>query len=204
MPYLVAQLAALALGVLIGVQLPDIDLWLFFLAGSHRSILTHSPLIPYALFLAARGRGPWWRWGAVGLSASFAGHLAFDVFPRAWYSGALVTVPFVGRLDPTLSLICLMASLIGSWYLALLLVEHKRDLSLVILAGVVGFIIGGMRSGEAWFLPTLALAAGLFLASLLPNPAFNGRDFARETIETVKSWRTGGADEQPGPPRQRR
>jgi hypothetical protein len=199
MPYLVAQLAALALGVLIGVQLPDIDLWLFFLSGSHRSILTHSPLIPYALFLAARGRGPWWTWGTVGLSASFAGHLAFDVFPKAWYSGALVTVPFVGRLNPTLSLLCLMASLVGSWYLVLLLVEHKRDLGLAVIAGVVGFMIGGFRSGEAWFLPTLALALGLFLASLLPNPAFNGRQFAREAAETVKSWRTPTPPTPPTP-----
>jgi hypothetical protein len=189
MPYLVAQLVALALGVLIGVQLPDIDLWLFFLAGSHRSILTHSPLIPYALFLAAQGRGPWWRWGAVGLSASFAGHLAFDVFPKAWYGTALVTVPALGRMNPTISLLILMASVVGCWYLTLLLTEHKRDLGLVILAGVVGFIIGGMRSGEAWPLPTLALAVGLFLASLMPNPAFNGRQFAHETVETVKSWR---------------
>lgn len=190
MPYLFAELAALALGVLVGVQLPDIDLWLFFLAGSHRSILTHSPLIPYALFLAARGRGPWWRWGTIGLATSFAGHLAFDVFPKAWYGAALVTVPIFGRLDPTLSLLCLMASLVGSWYIALQLVQHKREMGLVVLAGVVGFIIGGMRSGEAWFLPTLALAAGLGIAALIPNPAVNGRDLLRDAVETVKSWRT--------------
>ena len=188
--YLVAQLVALALGVLIGVQLPDIDLWLYFMSGSHRSILTHSPLIPYGLYLAAQGRSSWWRWGTMGLAASFAGHLAFDVFPKAWYGAALVTVPFLGRLDPTLSLLSLMASLVGSWYLALLLVEHKRDLGLVILAGVVGFIIGGLRSGEDWFLPTFALAGGFMLATLFPNRAVNGRDVLREAIETVKSWRT--------------
>lgn len=189
MPYL-AQLAALALGVLIGVQLPDIDMWLFFLVGSHRSAITHSPLIPYALYLAAQGRGLWWRWGAAGLAASVAGHLAFDVFPRSWYGAALIKAPIFGQLNPTLSLLWLGASVVGCWYLALLLAEHKRDLGILVLAGVVGFVIGGIRSHEAWFLPSIALAAGLFLASLMPNPAFNGRQFARETVETMKSWRT--------------
>ncbi len=185
-----AQLAALALGVLIGVQLPDIDLWLFFLVGSHRSALTHSPLIPYGLYLAAQGRSAWWRWGAVGIAVAFAAHLAYDLFPRAWYGTALIKAPIFGQLIPTLSLLWLMGSVVGCAYIALRLVEQRRDLSLVLVSGFVAFVISGLRSGEAWFLPLVALGTCLLLASLLPNPAVNGRDVLREAIETVKSWRT--------------
>lgn len=185
----IAQLGALAIGVLIGIQLPDADLWLFFLKGQHRSILTHSPLIPYGLYLAAQGRGPAWRWGAIGLGAAVAGHLAFDVFPRAWYGAALVTVPLLGRMNPALSLLALMASVVGCWYLALRLVEHKRELNLVVLSGLVAFVISGVYNREAWILPLLALAVGLFLSSLLPNPALNGRRLARETFERLRGRR---------------
>jgi hypothetical protein len=185
-----AQLAALAFGVLLGIQLPDADLWLFFLSGQHRSILTHSPLIPYGLYLAAQGRGPWWRWGAVGLATAFAAHLAYDVFPRAWYGAALVKVPLLGQMNPTLSLLILMGGVVGCWYLALLLTANRRDLNIVLLAGFVAFVVSGVRSGESWFLPLLALAAGLFLASLLPNTAINGRRLAREAVATVRGWRS--------------
>ena len=184
-----AQIAALALGVLIGSQLPDVDVWLFFLKGSHRSILTHSPLIPYGLYLAAQGRSTTWRWGALGLGAAVAGHLAFDVFPKAGWGTGLLNAPLLGRIDPTLSLLILIASVVICWYLALLLAE-KRDRALVLLAGFIGFVIEAIRTQEPWFLPLLALAAGLFLASLLPNTALNGRQLARDAAEKIRSWRS--------------
>lgn len=51
-------------------------------------------------------------------------------------------------------------------------------------------MISGWRNAESWGLPLLALAAGLFLASLLPNAALNGRQLARDVAEKVRSWRS--------------
>jgi hypothetical protein len=185
-----AQLAALAFGVLLGAQLPDIDRWLFFLAGQHRSILTHSPLIPYALSLAAHNRGPWWRWGALGLAASFAAHLAFDLFPRAWSGYALIKVPLFGEMPPTLSLLVILGSVVGCWYVALRLAEHPQEASVIALAGFAGLVVSGMRTGEAWGLPLLTLTIAMFLAALFPNPALDGRKLARETVEALGRWRS--------------
>lgn len=177
----ILSLVALLIGAVIGSQLPDIDQWLFFLVGQHRSILTHSPLIPFLLYRAAQGRPTWWSWGGAGLAAAFAAHFASDLFPASWYGFAAITVPFIGRLGGTLSMLWLLGSVIACWYLAVRLIEDRRLLVAVVLAGALAFALGLARS--RWpvpvFLPALVLASGFCAAICLPNPVIDGATIVR-------------------------
>jgi hypothetical protein len=178
---LFAQIAALAFGAIIGSQLPDIDLWLFFLQGQHRSILTHSPLIPLGVYYSAQGRMPWWHWFGAGLAAALAAHFARDMFPSMWVGFALISVPLLGRLNGTLSLLFLLASVIACWYLAVLLIRQRRDLSYLAVASLLSFGLDFARSGGAVLMPLLVLAACYLAAICVPNPVIDGR-------LTVQRW----------------
>lgn len=174
-------LVALLAGAVVGSQLPDIDQWLFFLVGQHRSALTHSPLIPFGLYLAARDRSPAWAWFGAGLSAAFAAHFARDLFPSRWYGFAEITVPFVGRIGGTLSVIWLLATIVACWHIALLLIGNRRLVPMIALAAGLAFAVELARG--RWpmpvFLPALALAVGFCVAACIPNPVLDGGATAR-------------------------
>lgn len=180
-------LVALLAGAVIGSQLPDIDQWLFFLRGQHRSILTHSPLIPFVLYLAAQGRKPWWSWGGAGLSAAFAAHLARDLFPSRWFGFAEVVVPLFGRIGEPLSVLWLLGSVVACWYIALRLIGERRLVFVVALAGGLAFAVELARG--RWpmpvFQPALVLALGFWLATCLPNPVIDGRAVSRRWWATA-------------------
>jgi hypothetical protein len=102
--------ALFALGGLIGLSLPDADLAFYWLRHfgifAHRSLLTHSALVPFLLYLAAHARtrepGPSadralpLRLFVLGLCLTCALHLCFDLFPRGWNGYARVHVPLYG------------------------------------------------------------------------------------------------------------
>lgn len=181
-------LVALLIGAVIGSQLPDIDQWLFFLKGQHRSILTHSALIPLALYFAAQGRRPWWHWGGAGLAAAFAAHFARDLFPSMWVGYAEITVPLLGRLGGTLSVLWLLGSVIACWYIALRLIGERRLVFAVVLAGALAFALELARG--RWplpvFQPALVLAVGFWVAACLPNPAVDG-------VSATRRWWSAAA-----------
>ncbi|NTW03149.1 MAG: hypothetical protein HGA19_18030 [Oscillochloris sp.] len=170
-----AQLVALGIGAIIGSQLPDIDQWLWFLAGQHRSILTHSPLIPWGVYSLAQGRMPWWYWFGAGLAAAFAAHLARDLFPISWYGFATISIPLYGRLDGTLSLLWLLGSVIGCWYLALLLIRQRSEIVMLWVAALLAFGLDYTRNRGATLMPLIALVACYVVAICIPNPVVNGR-----------------------------
>lgn len=183
----VLLLVALLVGAVIGSQLPDIDQWLFFLVGQHRSILTHSPLIPYALYLAARGRRPWWSWFGAGISAAFAAHFARDLFPSRWYGFAEITVPLIGRIGGTLSVLWILASVVACWYIAVLLIGERRFVFAVALAGALAFAVELARG--RWpmpvFQPAIVVAVCFWAATFLPNPVIDGRAMTRRWWATA-------------------
>ena len=177
----IVLLAALLFGAALGSQLPDIDLWLFFLVGQHRSGLTHSPLIPFLVWVAVRDREPWWNWFGAGLAAAFAAHFARDLFPAAWYGFAQIHLPIWGRLGGTLSVVWLLSSIVACWYLALRFIAHRHLVPMVALAAAVGFAFELARG--RWpmpvFWPVVVLLATFALATMLPNPVIDGRVVAR-------------------------
>lgn len=123
---LLLRFGALLIGAVIGSQLPDTDQWLFFLIGQHRSILTHSPFIPLALYVIAQRREEWYRLFGAGVAIAFAAHFVSDLFPARWYGFATISIPFVGRLNGPLSALWIAFSAVACGYLAILLVQQRR------------------------------------------------------------------------------
>lgn len=123
---LLLRCVCLLTGAVIGSYLPDTDQWLFFLVGQHRSILTHSPLIPLALYVVAQRRGELARWFSAGVAAAFATHFVSDLFPAGWYGFATISIPLLGRLNGTLSAVWIACSAIACGYLAILPIQQWK------------------------------------------------------------------------------
>ena len=79
-------------GLHCGIIMPDIDQRTNLLL--HRSIITHSPLIPLILLFLALRIGLGLYAFAMGVSIGFAVHHAFDLFPKGWTGAALISIPF--------------------------------------------------------------------------------------------------------------
>ncbi|WP_374448474.1 hypothetical protein [Stella sp.] len=107
---LVAASATVLLALVLihaGIAIPDTDQWLPLLG--HRSIVTHSMLLPAVVVL---------RWAMVGglLAGGVAIHLAADLLSRQWVGYALVKLPVAGSLGATGSQLFLAANaLVGLW-----------------------------------------------------------------------------------------
>jgi hypothetical protein len=186
MGYLLA-IVALIVGALIGLQLPDAD-QVFTLFLVHRSLLTHSFLLPLGLALIARGRPHWLRLGAAGLAFAVAVHLAFDLFPRQWYGYALIHAPLVGRLSTSLSVLWIAGSIIACCVLGLRLVRDRRDLALCLIAVGWGFVVAAQHEA-VWLMPLVSLVVALALAACLPNPVIDGRVTARRWAARARAMR---------------
>lgn len=145
-----------------GLFFPDIDLALQFFLG-HRSILTHSALMPLlALRFWTRDAPPlpvaWFSFGV-------AVHLFADVFPRSWRGFALVELPFsVVSLGPALSPIWIGANAVVCLWLCewVLAREHVwlTRWHYLASAAAVG-LYAWLHEGKIWL---ALLFAGLWVA----------------------------------------
>ena len=160
MKYLFAFIL-LGVGLAVGNWFPDIDQDTGLL--SHRSIVTHGPLVPLiAVAVAATTRPIPIRWFALGLVVGFAVHLSFDLFPKGWSGSALISVPVYGQTTPWFSATWITISTVLCTYLAIKLVKNGLDGFLLILSLLCGF--GYISTGEDAFLRpavTLTVAAAI-------------------------------------------
>ena len=85
-------------GLHCGIVMPDIDQRTTLLL--HRSIITHSPLIPVIVVLLALRIGLGLYTFAMGVSIGFAVHHAFDLFPKGW-TGAALILSLIHISEPT-------------------------------------------------------------------------------------------------------
>ena len=91
-------LIALFIGAAIGLYFPDIDRVFPFLL--HRSGITHSVLIPFAvLWLTRQQRPEWLRAGLIGVCVTLAVHLSFDLPPVLWMGYRLISLPVISQID---------------------------------------------------------------------------------------------------------
>jgi len=166
-------LIALIIGAAIGLFLPDTDRVFPFLL--HRSIVTHSALVPLLGYLSCRKTAAEWkRAGVIGLSLTLAVHLSFDLFPRLWIGFALIQIPFTRPLNATLSMAWLMINLIVCLYLALRLLGNRTELAIAGGLGLLSFLIAA-RSETVFWSALLALLVAALLATCLPNSHVNGQ-----------------------------
>lgn len=88
----------------IGFKFPDIDLKIKNMG--HRSILTHSPLLPLTLFILHESNMLWLVYGGkydvtryfiIGLSIGIALHLLYDLRPKSFKGTALIKYPYMKK-----------------------------------------------------------------------------------------------------------
>ena len=103
--------ACFALGAWLGTLFPDIDRFRF-LRLRHRSVVTHSFLVPALLGAGSSlSSVKWAGWFVPGFAAGVALHLAFDLFPGKWRGFALIDVPKLGRCTRSVSTFLLFSNL---------------------------------------------------------------------------------------------
>ena len=141
-------------GLHCGIVMPDIDQRTSLLL--HRSIFTHSPLIPVIVVLLALRIGLGLHAFAMGVSIGFSVHHAFDLFPRGWQGAALIGVPFYGWTPPLFSWIWIAFTLFACAYLAARLVEGRLD-RLWYLLGFIYIFILTVPKEHTWLGPVVAL-----------------------------------------------
>ena len=176
MSYLVA-FVLFVIGSFIGLKLPDFDQsfqWYPLLV--HRSILTHSFLVPLVFTIALgafrNAASTAVRWFTVGLCAATAVHLCFDLFVRAWTGYARVHLPFIGWTTPLLSQICLVVSAFVCLLLACRLLRNASELYLLLGGLVVSYGTCAARQPFLSFGALVSLVVIGFLALVLARSSY--------------------------------
>ena len=147
-------------GLHCGIVMPDIDQRTNLLL--HRSIITHSPLIPLILLLLALRIGFGLYAFAMGISISFAVHHAFDLFPKGWTGAALISIPLYGWTPWLFSWIWIAFSTLACAYLAARLVQGRLDRLWYLLGFIYIFILTAPKE-HTWFGPVVALVIAVIV-----------------------------------------
>jgi hypothetical protein len=170
-------------GAAIGLFLPDTDRVFPFLL--HRSIITHSALLPLLGYLSVqRTPAEWKRAGIIGLCVAMAIHLSFDLFPAYWVGFALIRVPLIGSLSQTSSVLWLLASVVACLYLALRLLASQNELALAGGLSLVIFMVAS-RIEQVFWPVLLILLVAAWLASCFPNRHVHGQSVLRQCWRRV-------------------
>ena len=134
-------LPVLILSFLLGLAFPDVDQMFQSLLG-HRSILTHSILLPYLLYIYLEKKEPRVKTILIGLLLGIGLHLSADLHPKSWIGFALIKLPFnisIGGLSPIWIGINAIAALYAAAYFLNLLTNRKLFwISYLVIALVVG------------------------------------------------------------------
>ena len=147
-------------GLHCGIGMPDIDQRTSLLL--HRSIITHSPLIPFIVLILASRIGLGLYSLAMGISIGFAVHHAFDLFPTGWAGYALISIPFYGWTPGLFSWIWIAFSMLACAYLAARLVQGWLDRVWYLLGFIYIFILTAPKE-HTWFGPVVALAVAIIV-----------------------------------------
>ena len=170
----VAAALLLVFGCAVGLKLPDFDhsfRWLPLI--DHRSLLTHSLLVPLLVLYAVRrqlGRedGTPARLMLMGMGLGLAVHLAFDLFAGRWSGYALLHVPFYGRLGGGASRFLLLAGVLGGLYLSCRLLRSTGDLAVALLSLTVLYGVSAAAQPHLSFYALVTLVPAALLAFVLP------------------------------------
>lgn len=175
MTTLIALLLFVA-GCFIGLRFPDFDQtfrWSPLLV--HRSLLTHSFLLP-VLLLCALGAGkkgaaiaP--RWLVMGVLLATAIHLCFDLYVRSWRGYALIHLPFYGHTTAAFSIACLVISAFVCLLLACRLLRNGSEFYIGMAGLIVCYGVSAVRqpSLSFWALVTLTILSCLAFGIARPK-----------------------------------
>lgn len=129
----------------IGFKFPDIDLK--FKSIGHRSVITHSPLLPLMLFILHETNMLWLvyakkyditRYFIIGLSLGIALHLLYDLRPKSFKGTALIKFPYIKKgLTINQSIYFMLISVI---ILLLISIYQVRTIFEIIIMSVIFLI----------------------------------------------------------------
>ena len=165
------------LGAFIGLKLPDLDqsfYWRPLLV--HRSLLTHSALLPLILFLTLKGHvlgkkaDPRLRLPLLGFLLATAVHFCFDLFPYRWTGYALVHIPLLGWVGAWSSAFWIGSGALVSLYLACRLFQRITDVYLSALGLATCYGWSAAHAPYFSFAALVALVAMSLIAFALPRP----------------------------------
>ena len=135
-----AGLFLFVIAAFVGLKLPDFDLaFRWYPLIMHRSLLTHSFLIPLLLFGALRPHvigkqaDPRLRLSLMGFCLALAVHFCFDLFPGSWQGFARIHIPLDGWVGVVPSVLWLGTGALVSLYLACCLFQRISDAGLALL-----------------------------------------------------------------------
>lgn len=131
----------------IGTIYPNIDFRIRVIR--HRSILTHSPLLPF-LLLKAFDPNRLVDLFVIALSAGIGVHLAFDLYTKEWKSIDLISVPFLGRAKKKFSKLLIFLSGTLSLSLAFSIANGLREFSMILIALFLVFYMYSKSKEEFW------------------------------------------------------
>ncbi|WP_319370175.1 hypothetical protein [uncultured Ilyobacter sp.] len=124
---------------LLGIKFPDWDLKLKL---KHRNILTHSPVVMiffYKIFKVENNME--FRFFIMGFSMALALHFIFDLFPKGWFGGALLKVPFIDKtLSPGGSIASLLTSTILCMVTAISYTKNFTEFILLFFLGLSSLV----------------------------------------------------------------
>lgn len=172
-------------GSFIGLRFADFDHafhWLPLMA--HRSLLTHSFLMPLLLFYAFRKNSdPIARLFVMGICLAAAVHLCFDLFPRGWYGYALIHVPFYGRGSVQFSQVWMLSSILVCLYLPCRLLRNMGDFYLALTGLIVTYGVCAAAQPRPSFFALIVLAlAALTMFLVAPLKKDNDPDFGLRQV----------------------
>lgn len=161
-----------------GLNLPDVDQRVAWSWLIHRSILTHSPLIPLAIYIGVVivGKPQVFRLPAMYLSLGFAAHLAFDLFPKEWIGFALIRLPccYEGPLPTSASILLIGGGMLICAVIAARLIRSFAD-AVVFVCGAAAIFFIASRSEATLFGPLVSMLGALIVSGALALLTANKR-----------------------------
>ena len=132
------------LSILFGYTIADYDLNFQNLLG-HRSIITHSILIPWLIYFYSKDKKSKYLFTIImGLFISFSVHLIYDFIPKGWAGNAFIKFPgniSIGFLSiPWIALNALVSMYLGQKILFNYFNERKYKVLIVIITTITSFL----------------------------------------------------------------
>ena len=145
---------------LFGIKLPD---WDFKLGLRHRNILTHSPFITVIFITLYETKTSYFfKYFIVGFSIAIAIHILFDLFPKKWYGGALLKIPFnnISCSEETTKIFFIITALIST-FLGIFYMTDIQEYYFVLFYTIITFI--KKRKYENAFIKPTSIFAFLYI-----------------------------------------
>lgn len=137
-------------GFFTGIKFPD---WDFIFRLRHRSVLTHSPFLSFALIFLYYTRFEEMLFTYLIASFSFGImiHMIFDIFPHGWGSGALLKIP-IGKMScsPKVSKYFFFLTILIEFFIVLVFLDHKEEYILYLGFGFLYMLYKVPREKKFW------------------------------------------------------